>query len=147
MESFSDEAKNLSIATLGNEHRDLFIRAISNVLSSQLAEVTYAQIVDGLPLSDVAFDVYHSCVCTGHPLLDEHEELCPGVMEHVRKLSADFDAGTLQMDSRVGAYSLPTYSNIPLMCPSYLYDVALSSFITINRRLLGLVPSTLTSSS
>ncbi|KAK4148634.1 hypothetical protein C8A00DRAFT_47553 [Chaetomidium leptoderma] len=91
----------LSIATLENQHRDIFIRAVTNVLSSQIAEVTYAQIVDGLPLSDTAFDVYRSCVCVGHPLLDEHQELCPGVIEHARELGANFDAGALEMDSRL----------------------------------------------
>jgi hypothetical protein len=51
------------------------IRAIVNVLSSPIAEQTLGQIVDGIPLSDVAFDVCGSYVCLLHPLLQEHREL------------------------------------------------------------------------
>jgi hypothetical protein len=60
------------------------IRAIVNVLSSPIAEQTLGQIVDGIPLSDVAFDVCGSYVCLLHPLLQEHREL--GVLDN-HKLS------------------------------------------------------------
>ena len=39
-----------------DRHRKVLDRAIRNVLSTELAKFTYAQIIDGLPIADVAFD-------------------------------------------------------------------------------------------
>ncbi|KPM43020.1 hypothetical protein AK830_g3543 [Neonectria ditissima] len=90
-----------SIQNLQIKHREIFTRAVSNVLSSPIAEVTFAQIVDGLPLSDVALDTYAGTVCPGHPLLDERVELSPGVLEKARQLRSTFDATTLRFDSKL----------------------------------------------
>ena len=113
------------MATLEDGHRDAFIRALTNVLSSQIAEITYGQIVDGLPLSSVARDVYSDNVCPGHPLLDEHKELCPGVVEHLRRLGTEFDAaGTLKIKSEVGA-SPPINFNFSVeLSRSLIHDAA-----------------------
>ena len=78
------------------------IRAIANVLSTPIAKETYAQIVDGLPLSHVVWG-FSGCPCTDHPLLNEHIELCPGVAEEAQKLCSEFDATTLLMPSKVRA--------------------------------------------
>ncbi|KAL2200150.1 hypothetical protein P885DRAFT_73983 [Corynascus similis CBS 632.67] len=50
------KARKLFLEDLGGEHRRLLIRAIERVLSTEVAEFTYAQVIDGLPTSDVAFD-------------------------------------------------------------------------------------------
>ncbi len=42
------------ISTLQTPYRDILLRAVANVLSSPIAKQTYAEIVDGLPLSNVA---------------------------------------------------------------------------------------------
>ena len=58
------EAKfqRISLASLGEgPHRDTLDRAIRNVLPTDISEITLAQIVDGLPLSEVERDTY-----TGH---------------------------------------------------------------------------------
>ena len=47
--------RKVSAASLEEQHRDIFVRAVSNVLSTEIAELTYAQIIDGLPLSSVAY--------------------------------------------------------------------------------------------
>jgi hypothetical protein len=119
MESFNKQLEKMSIATLGDGHRDAFIRALTNVLSSQIAEITYGQIVDGLPLSSVARDVYSENLCSGHPLLDEHKELCPGVLNHLRRLGDGFDAGTLKIKSEVGVFP-----------PNFNFSVELSRSLT-----------------
>jgi hypothetical protein len=121
MENFNKQLEKMSIAILQDEHRDAFIRALTNVLSSQIAEVTYGQIVDGLPLSSVALDVYRDNVCPGHPLLHEHKELCPGVDDHLRSLGTDFDAGSLKIKSGAGAFY-----------PTFKLPVELSSSLTYN---------------
>jgi hypothetical protein len=101
MDSLEGEFRKLSPGELESTHSEIFRRAISNILSCPIAETTYAQILDGLPTSDVALDVYDSNVCPGHPLLDEHKELCPGVLERARELRASFDSDLVQIDSRV----------------------------------------------
>ncbi|KAK4657128.1 hypothetical protein QC762_210210 [Podospora pseudocomata] len=61
-------------------HYTLLIRAMRNVLSSKLAQFTYAQIIDGLPIEDVAWDQRIPAVCGNHPI-EHHPELCPGALE------------------------------------------------------------------
>ncbi|KAK3984274.1 hypothetical protein QBC44DRAFT_301646 [Cladorrhinum sp. PSN332] len=75
----------ISAQSLGQEHRDILVRAINNVTSTEIALLTFAQIIDGLPIADVAFDKRSTGLWDGHPV-DEHEELCPGVMEKAREV-------------------------------------------------------------
>ena len=58
-----DGEKNMSTHTatieiLDGPHQQAVRLAISNILNTEIAETTYAQIVDGLPLIDVVRDVY-----------------------------------------------------------------------------------------
>ena len=93
--------EQLPIASLQGQHRQILRHAIANVLSSEVAKITYGQIIDGLPLSDVALDSYGDIACPGHPLLDEHLELSPEVLDKARQLYAIFDPDVLEVDSRV----------------------------------------------
>ena len=95
------EYEPLPMEKLRTPHREILTRAIANVVASQIAKETFAQIVDGLPLSNVAWDSYSGCLCSLHPLLDEHKELCPGVAEEAQKLCFSFDTSTLLMSSKV----------------------------------------------
>lgn len=54
--------------------------AMRNVLSTKLAQFTYAQIIDGLPIEDVAWDQRIPAVYGNHPI-EHHPELCPGALE------------------------------------------------------------------
>jgi hypothetical protein len=103
MEMLTTPCAKVPIGSLKPRHREVLIRAIANVLSSPIAEQTLGQIVDGLPFSYLAFHVYDSCVCPPHPLLQEHKDLCPGVLEEARTLSSNFDFSTWEMDSQVRA--------------------------------------------
>ncbi len=89
------------VSTLGDPHREIFVRAVTNILSSSIAKKTYAQIIDGLPLADVAWNRYGGCLCYHHPLLEEHKELCPGVTEETERMLSSFDAGSLLMPLQV----------------------------------------------
>ncbi|KAK3332357.1 hypothetical protein B0T19DRAFT_482650 [Cercophora scortea] len=92
-------------AGLSGPHLDAFIRATSNVLATKIAEETYAQIVDGLPLADVVRDTANvGLVPSNHPILD-HKALCPGVMDKLREIRQTMDLGSLQLEADlVGAY-------------------------------------------
>ncbi|KND89038.1 hypothetical protein TOPH_06332 [Tolypocladium ophioglossoides CBS 100239] len=93
----------LSLDCLPGRHRDVFSRALSNVLYTEIAELTYAQIVDGLPLSSVQKDAYDfGLYLPGrHPLHDRHTELCPGVLERTRQIHREFSIESLECDSRL----------------------------------------------
>lgn len=63
-----------------------------------MAELTYTQIVDGLPLSEVVDDAYDdggSSLSYLHPLYTKHTELCSGVLETTRQFHVDFYPNTL----------------------------------------------------
>lgn len=100
-----------TIEILDAPHQEAVRLAISNILNTEIAETTYAQIVDGLPLINVVKDVYG-----GDPLRDDHPifahtELSAGVLETTRKFRTGFDPGILRFDSMVrGHYFLPTAS-------------------------------------
>ena len=60
--SINEPSQKLSIETLTGQHRDILTRAVQNVMSTEIAQITYAQIVDGFPLSSVEKDNYASGV-------------------------------------------------------------------------------------
>lgn len=87
------KARKLFLEDLGGEHRRLLIRAIERVLSTEVAEFTYAQVIDGLPTSDVAFDTRDKPYGYGqhvHPMYSAHDELCPGTIEKARQFRSGF---------------------------------------------------------
>ncbi|RSL58342.1 hypothetical protein CEP53_006170 [Fusarium sp. AF-6] len=93
--------KQPSINSLDGDHVELFTRGITRVLSTEISEITYAQIIDGLPLSDVVKDTESGGPPDGHPINDSHQELCPGVLEKIREFRKDFDPQILEFDSRL----------------------------------------------
>lgn len=94
------ESRKLSITDLDGEHRQLLVRAITRVLSTPLAEITYAQIIDGLPIADVAYESRDQPY-DGHPMEHAHEELCPGMLDKAREFRDDFRPEVLKFDSKV----------------------------------------------
>ncbi|KAI3341393.1 hypothetical protein F4824DRAFT_496144 [Ustulina deusta] len=96
----------VSVDSLDTNHRQVFSRALQNVLSSDAAELTYAQIVDGLPLSAIERDTIRGSVDCDHPIHTKHTELCPGVIERLREIIDTHDIGSLKFDSTlVDAYN------------------------------------------
>lgn len=85
---------------LDANHQTAFATAMSNLLSTEIAEQTFAQIIDGLPLRDVAFSMrFHK-----HTWMDPifaHVELCPGVLERTRMLRNAFDPRAMEMRTDV----------------------------------------------
>lgn len=81
-------------------HRECLVRAISNVLSIELSLFTFAQIIDGLPIADVAWDRRYPGLHHDH-ILDDHEELCPGAMEKVQEFYRDWDPNILRFSPKV----------------------------------------------
>ncbi|KAK4112795.1 hypothetical protein N656DRAFT_752873 [Canariomyces notabilis] len=90
----------IPIRKLDKLHRDALTRAINNVLSTELAIFTYAQIIDGLPTADVAWDRRLPGLYGDHPL-DGHEELCPGAMEKAREICPLWDPDMLAFNPKL----------------------------------------------
>jgi hypothetical protein len=78
----------------------VFCRAISNLLSTELVLFTFAQIIDGLPTADVAWDRRYPDLHGEHPI-EQHEDICPGVLDRARQFRRDFDPSILSFDPKV----------------------------------------------
>jgi len=96
----ADHRARIPIDRLDDVHRDVLIRAINNVLATDEAILTYAQIIDGLPIADVADDRRVTGIYGNHPI-DDHEELCPGALDKAREVSPQWDPATLAFSPRV----------------------------------------------
>lgn len=112
LESFDDEIpppatvfepKEMShLSALDDEHASIFKTAFSRLLATELAELTFAQIVDGLP-TKASFQEFHRYLNrTNHPVFAlDHAELCPGVVEKTRQIRDAFDPMSLVFKAEV----------------------------------------------
>ncbi|KAK2606931.1 hypothetical protein N8I77_005650 [Diaporthe amygdali] len=94
-----DTSGKSSIEILKGERHDMIAQAIFNILSTEIAQSTFAQIVDGLPLPSVLEDTYGgSDLEPDHPLFS-HESLCPGVLQKTKELLEKFEVKNLKFDT------------------------------------------------
>lgn len=90
-------------AITSNHHRKVLDKAIRNVLSTELAIFTYAQIIDGLPIADVAWDRRLPGIMGEH-IIDDHEILCPGALEKAQEYHENWQPSSLMFDPEVGRF-------------------------------------------
>ncbi|KAF5564461.1 hypothetical protein FNAPI_2169 [Fusarium napiforme] len=93
--------RQLTLHTLDQAHQDTAKTAIARILEANIAEITYAQIVDGLPLGEVAFESRGGMPHQDHPINHCHDKLCDGILDRTREFHKRFDLDTLQFDSSV----------------------------------------------
>lgn len=86
-----------------DHHRKVFDKAIKNVLSTELAIFTYAQIIDGLPIADVAWDRRLPGIMGEH-IIDDHEILCPGALEKAQEYHESLQPSSLMFHPEVGCF-------------------------------------------
>lgn len=94
-------ASRASVDYLGQRHRDIFTRALSNILSTPAAVLVFAQIIDGAPLSETANEVRNGILPLHHPVREQHPELCPGVLEKTRDIRTTLDIRVLPFNFQV----------------------------------------------
>lgn len=92
---------------LDDRHQAVFQRAMTNVLATDLAELTFAQLVDGLPLLEFAIDMSRHSHTREEPVC-KHTELCPGAMDQARALRQIFNPLTMEIRSDVSFTPLGT---------------------------------------
>lgn len=95
-----EQPPKISAAVLDPEHYHPLISAIRNLLSTDLAAITFAQLIDGLPLVDTVWDMRGSLLLQGHPLIN-HDHLCDGAMEQLKAFRDVSEPDALTFDSRV----------------------------------------------
>lgn len=86
------------ISRLDPSHRSVLEQAISNILDTDLALLTMAQIMDGLPLDSVAWDRSRHKLHSAHPIT-HHTQLCPGSMDSIKTIKASFRVESLTFHS------------------------------------------------
>ncbi|RFU31839.1 hypothetical protein B7463_g4506, partial [Scytalidium lignicola] len=87
-----------TVDLLDNNHLEIFSQALMNVLTTEVAEDTYAQIVDGLPTEESFLDFHF--YAEGHPVFEQnHTRLCGGSLKKVQKFRSSFDPTTIEFKS------------------------------------------------
>ena len=81
-------------------HFEALRLALSNLLATDVAEFTYAQIIDGLPTTSSFYD-FHSLYDTDDHPAQLHPTLCDGVMDRVYKFRSAFDPLSLKFEPYV----------------------------------------------
>jgi hypothetical protein len=92
------------VSSLPQQHRDVFEQALRNVLSTETAQMTYAQIIDGFPTTSVVRDRRGSGmnIDHDHPVFKtKHDTPCPAAWERLKEFHSSFDMDVLSMDTRV----------------------------------------------
>ena len=85
---YADSApKTGNVEVLDTQHRQAFEHALARVLETEVAEQTFAQIIDGLPTRR-SFSEFNP-LPDAHPTR-AHTELCPGMVERARAFRSEF---------------------------------------------------------
>lgn len=70
-----------SIRDLDAGHYSTFTTALTNLLRTDIAEQTYAEIIDGIPTART----WSTSIGRRHGIIEAHHELCPGTREAARQ--------------------------------------------------------------
>ena len=125
-------SQHITLEGLETTHYKTFIRTMANLLATESALKTLAQIIDSLPIANVAWDQRCHSLDPDHPL-DEHEEICPGSIEKAQELRKDFDFSTLKFNPKVsnaqcGHLLLLSLSYLSRLCSCFLFFIYISPF-------------------
>ncbi|KAI1009026.1 hypothetical protein LB504_001885 [Fusarium proliferatum] len=89
---------------LEGHHYDSLSLALRNVLNTDIALMTFAQIIDGLPTADVVWDRYSATYEPSHPIIN-HKTLCEGALEKAKGFRAQFSMTDVMVDlEKLNAY-------------------------------------------
>lgn len=111
-----DTADTATIDAMGTRHRQAFVQALMRVMETDVAERTFAEIIDGLPTIESYQDSHWPQ--NGHPAT-QHLEVCPGMIEKARQLRSDHPPTRLKFHLPVSSlHWSPCLSHL-IFCLSY----------------------------
>lgn len=91
----------MPLSDLDEAHFEPLARGITNVFSTKIAQDTFAELVDGVPLRKSHQEAH------GRPLIDalthparQHTALCPGTLERMEEFKAKFVIQDLELDAK-----------------------------------------------
>ncbi|KAI1313266.1 hypothetical protein F5Y03DRAFT_406537 [Xylaria venustula] len=116
--------------SLDTPHLDALSLAVSNLLATDLALATYAQLIDGLPISKVVRDTYTTQLNPQHPI-DAHVALCPGALDKAKELRAGFKLKMLRFSPSL----LQAYQSAPIH--SRAFDLRLIELAAVTLHQIG----------
>lgn len=105
----------ITLENLTTDHLNIFHRALLRVLGSELAIDTFAQIVDGLPIADVAWDKRHPGIFGDDHPIEAHANLCPGVKDKTTACLEQYDLQSLVFDPKL----VQAYQDTPLISKAF----------------------------
>lgn len=105
----------ITMENLTTDHLNIFHRALLRVLGSELSIETFAQIVDGLPIADVAYDKRHPGIFGDDHPIEAHASLCPGVKDKTIALLEEYNVNCLAFDPKL----LQAYQDAPLASKAF----------------------------
>jgi hypothetical protein len=88
----------ISAENLDTPHSVAFTRALGNILSTEIAQLTLAQILDGLPIADVAWDNMGTLNWLGHPV-NSHKQLCEDALGELSEFQRQLKPTALKFDA------------------------------------------------
>lgn len=97
----SNPNMKVAASSLSPEHLQAFNQTLRHIVSTDIANHTLAQIVDGLPTRDVYYDYAHH-----HADIDSHLEPNSKAVKMAKALQEDFRPETLYIDSDVRCLQL-----------------------------------------
>jgi hypothetical protein len=93
-------AERAGPGVLDAEHYEALSRALRNVLHTDLALDTYAQMIDGLPTERTARVEYSICQDARH-VISQHQQICPGAEDKAIEFRDGFSVDDLEFSSEV----------------------------------------------
>jgi hypothetical protein len=95
-----------SLDLLDDDHEQTLRRALDNILSTDVSEFAFAQILDGLPTTQSFRDSFF--YLSTHPVFElDHSKLCDGFIDKARHFRAQFNPLTLDLEQSVSGPDNP----------------------------------------
>ncbi|KAI0968665.1 hypothetical protein F4678DRAFT_481866 [Xylaria arbuscula] len=121
---------HIACDSLDTPHLEALSRAVFNLIETDLALTTYAQLIDGLPISNIVRDTYSTQLHPQHPI-DDHVALCPGALNKAKELRAGFKLNIL----RFSPLLLQAYQSAPI--PSRAFKLRLIEMAAVTLHQIG----------
>jgi hypothetical protein len=105
----------ITLENLTTDHLNIFRRGLLRMLDSELAVDTFAQIVDDLPIADIAWGKRHPGIFGDDHPIEAHVSLCPRVKDKTSACLKQCNQHTLVFDPKL----VQAYQDAPLASTAF----------------------------